>query len=1247
MGVALVGIVHDRKVYGVMIEKAYLPQSGEARDNIFSTGRLWKKQGIFMEERDIDVLHVADLAVQFRRRNFSPVIDIVIPASGEAKRLLPFLVSSSTNVVAEHRLHLSGIGKHGSSKLGHMRLGHFHQDVTNARLGLKCSRLWHCFVCRLFKAKAPILTPVQLKTVSTEVPSEATQLVSETIADSDSGKKLGECVHFDVFGPYKVRGETQPAAGTGWTHILGAFDAGMRVGEAMGCVEPTGVIVAKFVRAVHAVFSTVYKTKIECVRFDNASIFHCTEVLAVCVELQIRRTFTIPYMHHQLYIERYWSPMQRNAACMLALSQRPKSYYLHACLHAFKLLDVVLCNKGQTVCRRQQASGYSVDLNMYRVWGADMFGLITQEERKRLRFDKADPHALFGVYIGNDPRRKGWLMIADQKLHVVGAGIIDEVKLLRAAPHAHLETYDELFPFASTADEGQFYDGTTIEVMESTSTSSPPVVADATPSAQPAAPDPRPDRSIKPIIRFAPGEPNPKPVQSVGPKSNPKINTKVLVPAELWPRYLCEENDKKGWLAEITQSWDSHARLRFLNGKWPTVLLKHGSYIVLNDDKTSAPALNVSTLDGVRVLSLKDEQTLPRAELYSLACAFASTPNAPIEIDPSITEFDPHLGELALWTKEDAAEDILFAAHVSATPKVNKQIVKQNGKPTWVEVPNNVPRAKSLPTWPRWEGAMHKFLDTTENFDGAGFTTVSEAFRKQEEKDLSIQLPIGFVHWIFKYKDNDEHARLVFAYSAARTPFEDNSSCNVAAQVSWKSLIHLALTDGATLSRLDIKCAHQSVAAGPDTKPVYSYCPQGVHYTVDTPEGSERALFRWLGRLNGMPPVGREFYEDVHGVLTQYDTGFLRSTQDECCWLWQGKEPDTYIKIVSVVDDFLVASKNTDVSKLVTHLEKRWGIKQLPVDGWLNNQFYMNASLNTVTITMDQRLMETMMEFLPDELESSKWPPTPDHPHLKLLALEPCDDLTQYATSHRLLAKIIYMVYGVYYNCQYVCFYIGRYQHGPSPLYKECLLHLLRHMYGHRHIGLTLGKAGPLASGGSILTTSENLTTSFTDAGHAESGPSTGGHTIDIDGVTIQAYCRRHRATTLGTTLSETYELSRAVASIVSHRAWMVEMGHPQIRASTIKCDNSGSVKTAASKLSDREGLYIKRRKSFIQEAVASGEIEVVQIPSEDNKADILTKVLGTKLYKRLRDVLLNVQNAAAHIATQAAHTLQWVLGRA
>ena len=201
-------------------------------------------------------------------------------------------------------------------------------------------------------------------------------------------------------------------------------------------------------------------------------------------------------------------------------------------------------------------------------------------------------------------------------------------------------------------------------------------------------------------------------------------------------------------------------------------------------------------------------------------------------------------------------------------------------------------------------------------------------------------------------------------------------------------------------------------------------------------------------------------------------------------------------------------------------------------------------------------------------------------------------------------------------------------------------------MYGHRHIGLTLGKAGPLATGGKLLTRHEYLSMSSSDAGHAEAEPSTGGHTIDIDGVTIQAHCRRHHATTLGTTPSETYELSRAVASIVSHRAWMSEMGLPQLRPSPVECDNSGSVKIAASKQSDKEGLYLKRRKIFIQEAVTSQEVEVVQIPSEDNKADILTKILNSKQYKRLRDKLMNISAAADNIATLAAHTLSKVFRR-
>jgi hypothetical protein len=62
--------------------------------------------------------------------------------------------------------------------------------------------------------------------------------------------------------------------------------------------------------------------------------------------------------------------------------------------------------------------------------------------------------------------------------------------------------------------------------------------------------------------------------------------------------------------------------------------------------------------------------------------------------------------------------------------------------------------------------------------------------------------------------------------------------------------------------------------------------------------------------------------------------------------------------------------------------------------------------------------------------------------------------------AHRLCAQLLYTVVTVYLSGQWVIFYIARYTSKPTKLYWECLLHALRHMYGHRHIGLTLGGVG-------------------------------------------------------------------------------------------------------------------------------------------------------------------------------------------
>ena len=69
--------------------------------------------------------------------------------------------------------------------------------------------------------------------------------------------------------------------------------------------------------------------------------------------------------------------------------------------------------------------------------------------------------------------------------------------------------------------------------------------------------------------------------------------------------------------------------------------------------------------------------------------------------------------------------------------------------------------------------------------------------------------------------------------------------------------------------------------------------------------------------------------------------------------------------------------------------------------------------------------------------------------------------------------------------------------------------------------------------------------------------------------------------------------------------------------------------------------MYLRRRSSFVQEAHERKEIKVVQVSSDENKADILTKVLPVKQFKKLRNVLMNLATSVKQVA---AHVHEFVI---
>ena len=92
-------------------------------------------------------------------------------------------------------------------------------------------------------------------------------------------------------------------------------------------------------------------TRLCALRQRHYSAALCDEVIVVCTELQIRRELSTPYFHFQIPIEGVWQTMARDAACMLAFAKRTKAFFLHACLHALDLRNVVMIDSAESVTR--------------------------------------------------------------------------------------------------------------------------------------------------------------------------------------------------------------------------------------------------------------------------------------------------------------------------------------------------------------------------------------------------------------------------------------------------------------------------------------------------------------------------------------------------------------------------------------------------------------------------------------------------------------------------------------------------------------------------------------------------------------------------------------------------------------------------------------------------------------------------------------------------------------------------------
>ena len=122
----------------------------------------------------------------------------------------------------------------------------------------------------------------------------------------------------------------------------------------------------------------------------------------------------------------------------------------------------------------------------------------------------------------------------------------------------------------------------------------------------------------------------------------------------------------------------------------------------------------------------------------------------------------------------------------------------------------------------------------------------------------------------------------------------------------------------------------------------------------------------------------------------------------------------------------------------------------------------------------------------------------------------------------------------------------------------------------------------------------------------------------------VYATSHTQHCVTLSTTEAEYVALAEGAMEGMFVRSVMSFM-QPNVYEITLMEDNEGVKAMAENPLSSGRSKHIDVRWHFIRELVEKKKLKVVHVASEWQHADILTKALHVKLFKRHRKALLNI----------------------
>ena len=516
-------------------------------------------------------------------------------------------------------------------------------------------------------------------------------------------------------------------------------------------------------------------------------------------------------------------------------------------------------------------------------------------------------------------------------------------------------------------------------------------------------------------------------------------------------------------------------------------------------------------------------------------------------------------------------------------------------------------QARASAQWPQWEQACEDEISSLKQ-NG----TIDE-----DQSVLEDTLPtwnparkaaseVVNILWVLRVKYVDGafekfKARAVFD---GRRQKANNPSLETFSP-ACRSTTHKLLTAeacrlGYRLRTWDVVAAYLKGKFEAGSDPLYARPPLGYRTYVD----GIALIWKLNTPLYGEADAGRIWYKTFVKFLIE-ERGFSQSRYDPC-FLWKLLADMSRFNCVIYVDDgYSSDNGSSHADAELAAINERFSIKIFDASFFLGNNVVCH-SRSCVTLSSRAYIARTAEKYLPQPVHQYPKYSTPCDKSLvadyeaalaarqETLASTPKEYITDYASK---VGALIYVVPVCRVDCAFAIGVLARCLTFPTPAMSAAADRCLIYLAQHPELGVTYDSDA------------ENPTLHGYSDSNWTVGHSTSGWAILYAGAVIGYGSKRQQSIALSSTEAEIMAASQAATEIMYFRGILREFGH-DLGPTPLYVDNQGAVELSRDMKSCQRSRHIERRFLKVRELVALGEVSVHHVPTDLNRADVLTKPL-------------------------------------